>query len=132
MLLSRATYRSECILFHTFAYLFHTQGNVRATVLSACFIYTLFTVVISRVYPKWHPIPYIEPYGPQSKVVHYIGNRVPFETRPRPGSVELVRHLMDCVGLASLFFPLTDLFNVPNGSQWSCSHQQQSVAQRSQ
>jgi hypothetical protein len=36
------------------------------------------------LHPKWHSIPYIvhyfwpEGYRPWSKVVHYIGNRVPF------------------------------------------------------
>ena len=33
-----------------------------------------------RLCPKWHPIPYLEPYGPRSKVV---GNRVPFGTQQK-------------------------------------------------
>ena len=31
--------------------------------------------------PKCHPIPYIAHYGPWSKVVHFIGNRVTFEAQ---------------------------------------------------
>ena len=40
------------------------------------------------LWPKWQPIPCIvhylwpEPYGPRAKIVHCIGNRVPFGTHP--------------------------------------------------
>jgi hypothetical protein len=43
--------------------------------------------------PKWHPIPNIahlfqlEHYGPWSKVVHYIENRVPLGTKPNKNTL---------------------------------------------
>lgn len=39
------------------------------------------------LHPKWHLIPHQVPWGPWSKVMSYIGNRVPFCTTPQSEDV---------------------------------------------
>ena len=58
----------------------HGEGDERGAerIERKCVEYT----EMSGLRSKWHPIPYVvhvELYGPRLKVVHYIGNRVPFE-----------------------------------------------------
>ena len=47
---------------------------------------TVRSVLNGTLFPTLHPIPYIAlpalPIGLWSKVVHYVGDRVPFETQP--------------------------------------------------